>query len=173
MQAFRLLLLGLIPAVVSCAGMGTQTFSSNDKTMVRGTRTAGSNITEPSPRSSRYLETQHGGFAVVGKKVGPYLQVKVREAPANPLFIRVHYQTADKSRSLTNTAEFQPRSGGFIFSSPEHIPGIRIYQNYLIRVEIFEFPGSSQAIDTLTQPVRSYVDTTGDAVKLFNNVRQG
>jgi hypothetical protein len=153
--------------------MGTRTFSSNEKTMVRGTRTAGSNITEPSPRSSRYLETQHGGFAVVGEKVGPYLQVKVRESPAKPLFIRIHYQTADKNRSLTNTAPFLPRSGGFIFSSPEHIPGIRIYRDYLIRVEIFESSDSSQPVDTLIQPVRSYVDTTGDTVKLFNNVRQG
>lgn len=174
MRLAYLLSLVLLPTLASCVGMGSKAYSGNEKAMVRGTRTAGSNVTEPRPRSSRYLETLHGGFVIVRKNVvGHYLQIKVREAPPKPMFIKVHYETADKKRTISNTSRFPPSADGFVFSAPEHVPGIRIYQDYEIRVEVFESAGSSKPVDVLVQPVRSYVDTTGDAVKVFNNVTQG
>lgn len=165
-----LLLLAVLPAFVSCAGLSTEPFSSEKPAMIKGTYMAGSNVTEPRPRSSRYLQTEHGGFVVIGQKAGHYLQARVREAPRKTLFIRAYYE-AGNGQTLSTSGKFTPDAKGFVFSPPDFVTGIRCYQDYSIRVEITESESSRQPIDTLVQPVRSYIDTTSGTVRLFSKMK--
>lgn len=60
---------------------------------------------------------------------------------------------------------------GVRFSSPDVVWGIRNYADYTIRVSVFPSRESTEAIDTLVQPVRAYVDTTTREVRVYNRMR--
>jgi hypothetical protein len=61
---------------------------------------------------------------------------------------------------------------GVRFSSPDVVWGIRNYQDYTIRASVFTSRDSTQPIDTLIQPVRAYVDTTTDEVRVYNRMQE-
>ena len=139
--------------------------------LVSGTFMPGSNSTEPRPAQSRYLETLHGGLIVIGDAVGFYLFIRVREAPAAPLYITVEYPDPLGGPPITNDMDFLPVATDLHFSSPDAVRGIKLYSDYQIVVRVFDKKGSDSPIDTLVQTVRAYVDTRGAHPKVFKGVR--
>jgi hypothetical protein len=59
---------------------------------VTGTYQKGSNITEPRPCHSRFLQTTSGGIVIIGENAGYYLDTKVIEKPKNELYITIEYE---------------------------------------------------------------------------------
>jgi hypothetical protein len=139
--------------------------------LVSGTRISGSNVTEPQPAKSRYLETLHGGLFVIGDAVGFYLYTRVREAPAVPLYITVEYPDPMGGKPVTNDMDFLPVATELEFNSPDAVKGIKLYSDYQIIVRVFDKKGSDVPIDTLVQTVRAYVDTTGSHPRVFKKIR--
>jgi hypothetical protein len=139
--------------------------------LVSGTYLPGSNVTEPAPARSRYLETLHGGILIIGEAVGFYLNTRVREAPKAPLYITVEYPDPMGGAPATNDMEFLPVATELQFSSPGAVRGIKLYADYQIIVRVFDKKGSDAPIDTLVQTVRAYVDTTGEHPKVFKKIR--
>jgi hypothetical protein len=138
---------------------------------ISGTRLPGSNVTEPEPMHSRYLETVNGGLIVIGKAVGFYLNTKVREKPATPLYITIEYPNPSGGPPATNDMDFLPTATDLQFSSPGAVRGIKMYADYQIVVRIFDHKGSDLPIDTLIQTIRAYIDTTGSQPRVFGKIR--
>ena len=53
--------------------------------LISGTYQKGSNVTEPRPKKSEFLQTLHGGIAVIGDKAGYYLFTRVLKKPDKDL----------------------------------------------------------------------------------------
>jgi hypothetical protein len=139
---------------------------------VKGTYADGSNITEPRPQRSKYLEVKHGGIIIVEEGAGFYLNVRVIQKPEKPFYIKIQYQDPrNPGRFLANDMEFTSNYAEFLFSSPEIIHGIVGYQNYSIVVSIYEDKDSGQPQDVLTQTVRAYVETQTSEPLIFHKMR--
>jgi hypothetical protein len=140
---------------------------------VKGTYMPGSNITEPRPRTSQFFKTDHAGFVVLKKGAAYYLQARVLKSPPSTYYVRIEYENPqDKSHPFVNDMELTPTMDGVRFSSPDVVWGIRNYQDYTIRASVFTSRESTQPIDTLIQPVRAYVDTTTDEVRVYNRMQE-
>jgi hypothetical protein len=144
---------------------------SAEPQMVYGVYEHGHNITEPRPQKSRFLQTTQGGVVVLGQKAGFFLTVKTNEHPKSALYIRVEYEDPRGGIPAWNDMEFSPNAGGFNFSSPGFVEGLKIYSDYEIKVSIFERSGDPKPIDVLRQKVRSYVDTRGTELKVFSKLQ--
>lgn len=137
-----------------------------------GTYRQESNITEPKPRQSEYLQTVEGGFAVIKGSAAYVLRVAVRKLPPTPCYIRVEYtDPLNKTKPFVNDMVFKPEAREFVFSSPGVVPGLQMYQTYSVRVVVLPDKASTTPIDVLVQPIRSYVDTTTDKVRVFGGLR--
>jgi hypothetical protein len=99
------------------------------------------------------------------------LRATAAESPPAKYLIRLEYENPkDKSKPFTNDMEFPPEAKEFEFSSPDVITGLRMYEDYSIKVSVFENRESKEPLDSFTQRVRAYVDTRGDEVKLFKGL---
>lgn len=79
-----------------------------------GTYQDGGNVTNPRPQHSKYLETDHGGVTVVDRGAGFYLNLKIREQPSKPLYIRITWPNpGNLSDPLVNDAPFDGSYGEF------------------------------------------------------------
>ena len=139
---------------------------------VTGTYKAGSNVTEPRPRESRFFRTDHAGFVVLENGAAYYIVARVLKHPPTNYQLRVQYENPqDKTRPFVTTGELRPTMDGILFRSPDVVWGIRNWGDYTIRIDLFTSPESMEPIDTLIQPVRSYVDTTTAEVRIFHRLR--
>ena len=144
---------------------------SKQPVFVKGTYMPGSNITEPRPRGSQFLMTDHAGFVVLEKGAAYYLQARVLKSPPSTYYIRVEYENPqDKNHPFTSDMDLTTTTDGVRFSSPDVVWGIRNYADYMIRASVFTNRESTQPIDTLVQPVRAYVDTTSGEVRIYNRI---
>jgi hypothetical protein len=145
---------------------------ADEPKLVIGTYQKGNDVTEPKPQKSQYLETKHGGIVVVGDKAGYYLFTKVIRNPEKELYVTVEYENPRGGTPLTNDMPFKPDAEALHFSAPDFIQGLKSYGTYEITVRIFDSKESTTPIDTLTQKVRSYVDTQGAKTKLLKRLKQ-
>lgn len=145
---------------------------ANEPTFVFGTFQKGSNVTEPKPQKSKYLETVRGGIVVVDDNAAFYLFTKVILQPDKELYVTVEYENPLGGAPFTNDMIFKPDAEALQFSAPDFVRGLKNYADYEITVRIFESKESSSPIDTLKQKVRSYVDTRGDKAKLFKRLKK-
>jgi hypothetical protein len=133
----------------------------------------GSNITEPRPQKSKFFRTENAGFVVLEKGAAYYLQARVLKSPSSTHYIRVQYENPqDSVHPFVNDMDLTTTMNAVRFSSPNVVWGIRNYQDYTIRVFVFTSKDSAQPIDTLVQPVRAYIDTTTEEVRIFTGMQQ-
>lgn len=165
--------LALLLLLASCGvTTGTSPVKTKKPAFVTGTYTPGSNLTEPRPRESKFLKTEHAGFVVLEKGAAYYLHARVIQPRSSPIYIRVEYENPrDNGQPFVNDMELPPSRTSLTFSSPDVVSGIRNYGSYTIRATIYENRKSTTPIDTLVQPVRAYVDTTTSEVRVFNGMR--
>lgn len=136
-----------------------------------GTYQKGSNITEPRPKRSQFLQTIQGGIVMMGSEAGYYLSTRVIKKPEKRLFITVEFEDPTGRSPLKNEAVFEPSLEGFLFGSPDFVKGLRLYAHYSITVKIFDSRGVQKPIDTLRQTVRCYVDTRGPKAVLSDRLQ--
>lgn len=138
---------------------------------LNGVYKPGSNVTEPRPAESRYLKTDSGGILVVDAGAGFYLKVVMRQPLKESLYVKVEYENPEHPGiPSVNDAVLGPDDEGFVFSSPTVYKGLKGYSDYTIKVLIFRSRTDSQPIDTLTQRVRCYVDTTTSKIKVWSEL---
>jgi hypothetical protein len=102
---------------------------------------------------------------------GFFLKISVREPLKKSLYVRVEYEDPERPPAPSvNDAVLHPADQGFVFSSPGVYRGLKGYADYSIKVLIFNSREDAQPIDTLVQPIRCYVDTTTDQLKIWSHV---
>jgi hypothetical protein len=174
MKPLRFLSLVSLVALVSCGGIhSTHPFASEGKpTMLKGTYMAGSNVTEPRPQKSRFLQTDNAGIVLLKGGAAYYLQARVMNSPAKGFYYRAEFENPrDKTRPFFIDGEVSGQADGLLLSSPDLVWGFRSYADYTIRVMVYENRSSSTPIDTLVQKVRCYADTTTGEVRVFEGMK--
>jgi hypothetical protein len=141
---------------------------------VSGVNIAGaSNVTEPRPKKSSYLETLAGGIILIERGAGFFLNVKILKEPESKLYFKIEYPNpANPSKPLINDIEYEEGMVALHLSSPDVIWGLKGYARYTIKVSVFSKKSDSEPIETLTQSVRSYVDTQDNEILIFKRTLQ-
>jgi hypothetical protein len=160
-------LLGFL-SIVSCLAI-CPPLQGAKPLLISGTYQKGSNVMEPRPKKSAYLQTVHGGTVVIGDQAGYYLFVRVIKKPSKDLFMRIYYENPDGGQPFTNTRTFGRDAEEFHLGSPDFVKNLTNYATYSITVKVFESADAQAPTDVLTQKIRSYVDTHGK-VKLFRKL---
>lgn len=160
--------LSLIAAVILACAPSAR---AAEPALISGTYQKGSNITEPRPKKSEFLQTIHGGITVMGSEAGFYLLTQVIKKPGKRLFIMIEYEDPSGRSPAKNEMIFRPSAERLMFSSPAFVKGLRSYAHYSITVKIFESRGAQKPIDTLRQTVRCYVDTRGPKAVLSDRLQ--
>lgn len=140
--------------------------------LVKGTYLKGSNLTEPRPAESKYLKTVHGGVVIAGDIVGFYLIVEFKESLSTDLFARIEYEDPLGGPAAENTATLGPGMEGAAFSSPGHVDGLEVYEDYTVTISLYESESSDAPIDVLSQTIRSYVENKDGVTKVFDSIEK-
>ena len=136
----------------------------------------GHNVTEPRPKESKYLKVIDGGVVVHGQKAGLYLTVEVKDMTSS-LYITATYPNPATGETMTNDMFLMGNPGAkkpslAQLGSPDYIKGLKIYSDYKVHLKVYQKKGDIRPIDSLTQVIRSYVDTTGPKLKVFSKLKQ-
>lgn len=135
---------------------------------VQGTYMKGSNVTEPKPQESKYLKVDNAGTVIVEAGVGFFLNVTIKKRPPTKYYITVEYPNPeDPARPLINDVPFNPLHENLVLSSPEVIKNLAGYGDYDVIIRVYKDENSMELVDTLTQTIRSYVDTREEDVRIF------
>lgn len=162
-------LLAAVPLLQSC-GTAPTLKPMNSHGMVSGVWRQGSNVTEPRPQRSEYLQVQEGGVAVVPKGTALFMTVVPAKPVVQPLYMTIDYEDPSAG-TLRNTATLTPKLAGYTFSAPRSQPGLRPYRDYTVTVKLWKSKGDARPVDTLTQKIRSYVDTTGPQPQILSRLQ--
>lgn len=129
-----------------------------------------SNITEPKPVKSKYLEVIAGGVVLIDRGAGFFLRLKWMGDPIKGAYFKIEYPNPkDPSNPLVNDFLNERGLTQFAFSSPDVVEGLKGYSDYGITVYVFETKDAAEPMDVLKQNVRSYVDTQGKTL-IFKKV---
>ena len=130
-----------------------------------------SNITEPRPVTSQYLDVDAGGIILVKQGAGFFLKVSlIRQLPAKAHFKIEYPNPKDSQHPLVNEMEHDPNLGGYLFASPDVVWGLKGYGTYEIKVYVYAHRGDTEPIDVLKQNILRYADTQTLEVLIFKNV---
>ncbi len=129
----------------------------------------GHDLTEPRPKKSDLLAVRDGGVVIMPKGAGYYLTVSLKEPHDQPLYFKITWPNPlDKHMPMVNDLTLPSGDTQMNFSAPEYVKGLRIYKTYTIKVEVFDNPQHfGRPLDTLSQKLRSYVDSTGTYIKVY------
>jgi len=155
--------------VVACSLTGAQ--KSAPMELVIGTYREGNNITEPRPAQSRYFKTTLGAFHLIQGFAGYKWFVEVIRHPEKRIYTRCiieNPQDAKKPFVYENAIDPDTPS-----TTITHGPvmGLKIYSDYTLELIAYADEQRTKEIDRLTQKIRSYVDTTGPKLKLFDGMK--
>jgi hypothetical protein len=139
--------------------------------LVSGVWQKGHNITEPRPKSSKFMKVLQGGFLVLPTAAAYRLEIEVAAELSTPYFMRALFENpADPAEPfLEETVVSQRQKILTLTHGP--VKGLRISGDYRITIKIFRQKGDSEPIDVLEQKVRSYVDSTGATIKMKGGMK--
>lgn len=164
----------LIIVLASCAPTLREFTPSSKNTLISGVYKSGSNMTEPRPVESKYLKVNTGGVVIIRAGAGLFLNVAVKEKPTKDLYLVIEYENPqDPNAPLVNDQVFFKNAEKFVFSSPSTIRGLKSFGDYKITVKIYDSKQKKELLDTLTQKVRSYANTTTDKVFVYRDIVGG
>ncbi len=156
----------LLSAAVMCAHA-----EAAEPPLVRGIWHKGNNITEPRPKSSKFMKVLDGGFLVIPNAAAYRLYIEMSPSLETPYFMQAVLENpADRTKPFVEEAVISKRQENLTVAHGP-IKGLRISGDYRIVVKIFRRQGEAEPIDTLVQKVRSYVDTTGPALKMKGGMK--
>lgn len=139
--------------------------------LVSGVWRKGHNITEPRPKSSNLMKVLEGSFLVLPTVAAYRLQIEVSPKLSTPYFMQALFENPlDRSKPFTEETVVSPPDT-IVTLTHGPVKGLRISGDYRITVKIFRNKGDAEPIDVLEQKVRSYVDTTGAAIKMKGGMK--
>jgi len=130
----------------------------------------GSKLSDPQPQAGKFLQVEQAGFVVSNQQVAYYVKTRVIEEPSHTCHIKAEYQNPlNENKPITSDMTFEPYFNALTFKSPAGITGIRYNQLYTIKLSIYPTQDSDIPIDSITQKVRAYVDTTRDEIRVVSH----
>jgi hypothetical protein len=157
----------LLFATVIC-----QTALAQTRGFVSGVWHKGHDITEPRPKSSKFVKTVDGGFIFNPAGAAYRVQIEMSSDLATPYFVQARLENPEDSK--------KPFTYERLISAPEKrftlahgsVKGLRIWHVYHIEVRLFHHKGDAEPFDVLEQNVRSYVDTRGPTTKVSGAMKE-
>jgi hypothetical protein len=139
--------------------------------LVSGTWHKGHNITEPRPKSSKLMKVLEAGFLVLPTAAAYRVEIEVSSDLSTPYFMQALFENPVDGRKpfAEQTVVAEAQKVFTLTHGP--VKGLRISGDYRITVKIFRHKGDAEPIDVLEQKVRSYVDSTGPAIKLKGGMK--
>ena len=165
MRAQRFFII-LLSAAVMCAHAETA-----EPPVVSGIWQKGHNITEPRPKSSKFMKVLDGGFLVVSSAAAYRVYIEMSSSLETPYFMQAVLENpADRTKPFVEESVISQHEERLTLAHGP-VEGLRISGDYRIVVKIFRRRGDEEPIDTLVQKVRSYVDTTGPGLKMKRGMK--
>ncbi len=139
---------------------------------VSGVWQKGHNITEPRPKSSKFVKTVDGGFLF--NPAGAAYRVEIEMSPnlATPYFMQAILENPQDRKKPFIYERVISASGKQFTLAHGPVRGLRIYRDYRVEVKIFRVKGDAEPVDVLEQKVRSYVDTRGAEIKVMGGMKE-
>ena len=154
-------------AVAGCSSSSPKSLPAGSY-FVSGIYQGGPTITEPRPVQSSLMAVTKGGFQVADGTAAYVLRVTLSPDLPEQFFARATFENPqDFSEPFVEEGEFLQRPS---ILTPAHGPvsGLVMFREYRITVELFMNKGDSAPLDTLTQTIRSYVDTQGEEPLVYS-----
>ena len=165
----------LLPLILLSFGLAScvvtnVTPTSGETVKVSGVYQRGHDLTEPRPKSGKYLRVTDGGVAVLKDGAGLYLRTEVITKPDKELFVTVDYDDP-QSGTISNTMAFVPSAKVLEFSVPRFQKDLIPYSTYSVTVKVFASKNAPTPIETITQEIRSYVDSRGSSPQVMSRLK--
>jgi hypothetical protein len=162
---FVLGVLGLITGLIA-----QTTFAD---TLVSGVWRKGSNVTEPKPQKSAHLKTVSGGFGSTDEGVKYVLNVAITKPFKDDMSIRAEFQNPlDLSAPFIEEGTIEAKAKSIrLVHGP--VKGLKIHRSYWVKISIYAPDDKATPVDTLTQNIKSYFDTTTDEVLMKTGLEEG
>ena len=167
-----ILLIGVPVCVCGCTG--TEPLPKGS-VFYSGVYFIGENVTEPRPSSSKYMKITGGGFIADNTTASYHLEIEMTPDAPQHFYVSAKFENPmDADHPFTEQASFATYQRTLSLTHG-HVRGLKNASDYTVTVRLFNKEGDDQPFDTLTQKIRSYLDTTGDEVQIFRGVqrRQG
>ncbi len=164
-SALKLVAIGLVAA--GCSSSPTKSLPAG-RYFVSGIYQGGPIITEPRPVQSSLMAVTRGGIRVVDGKAAYELRVTLSPDVPEQFFARAIFENPqDYSAPYVEEGEFFQRQR-ILPAGHGPVNGLVMFREYRITVELFMNKGDSAPLDTLTQAIRSYVDTQGEEPLVYS-----
>lgn len=129
-------------------------------------------ITEPRPVQSKYMSVTTGGVQVVNGEATYLLRIALSPDAPNSFYARATFENpSDFAEDFVQDGEFTTRPKVL---TPAHGPvyGLEIFGEYRITVELYERKGDPLPFDTISQVIRSYVDSQGEVALVTDELEE-
>lgn len=139
--------------------------------LVIGTYREGNNITEPRPAQSKYFKTTLGAFHLIRGFAGYKWFIETIKRPEKRLYTRsIIENPQDPKKPFVYEGFIDPDTPSTTITHGPAL-GLKIYKDYTVEFIAYSDEKRTKEIDRLTQKIRSYVDTTGPQLKLFDGMK--
>ncbi len=163
-----LIVLGVL---VFAAGMAGHAIYAD--TLVSGVWRKGSNITEPKPQKSARLKTVSGGFGSTDEGVKYVLNVAITKPFKENMYIKAEFQNPlDLNAPFIEEGTIEAGAKSLrLVHGP--VKGLKIHRSYWVKIYIYALDDKVNPVETLTQHIKSYFDTTTDEVLMKTGLEEG
>jgi hypothetical protein len=160
----------LVFLLVGCAGT-TNIKANGENLFVLGTYKDGNNITEPKPIYGKYVKTEMGGFQVIQGFAGYKLFIEVITAPEQRLYSRTIVENPEDINAPFVYEHYLDPTTPRTTLTHGPVKGLEVYKDYTVTYILYENEARTIEVDRIVQGIRSYLDTTGSKLKIFNKVK--
>ena len=142
-------------------------------TLVSGVWRKGSNVTEPKPQKSEHLKTVSGGFGSTDDGVKYVLNVAITKPFKEDMYIKAEFQNPlDLNAPFIEEGTIEAGAKSIrLVHGP--VKGLKIHRSYWVKISIYPPDDKENPVDTLTQNIKSYFDTTTDEVLMKTGLEAG
>lgn len=136
---------------------------------VSGLYRQGNDVTEPKKMKSRFLRVDEGGVLLTEAGAKLFVRVRGIEPPEGEMFLKAEFPNPSGGRPSFVELDFKKETT-YIFTSPETVRGLKGKDDYIITVGVYLKKDTGRPVDSVVQKVRSYVDTQGKEVLIFDGI---
>lgn len=129
----------------------------------------GSDVTEPKKMKSRFMAVDEGGVLLTQSGAKLFVRVRTIIPPEGEMFFKAEFPNPSGGRPSFVELDFK-KDGTFMFTSPETVRGLKGKDDYIITVGVYLKKDTSRPVDSVVQKVRSYVDTQGGEILIFDGI---
>jgi hypothetical protein len=117
------------------------------------------------------MKLSEAGFLVSPTAAAYRAEIEVLSDLSTPYFVQAFFENPADARKpfIEQTVVSEPQKVLTLTHGP--VKGLRISGDYRVSVKIFRHKGDADPIDVLEQKVRSYIDSTGPAIKMKGGMK--